>query len=233
NNYDYNSGHNYNNDQNNNNNFDYNIDHNHDNGTWTKKKKTAKCQNYVYKEFSCGNGEECSGTIDQVIKKHPLSIIENPELVEILQYLNPIVELVKALQEVIINFGLMSGKHNRTNIANRFFKVLENYDIISKILAITLNNTANNNMLVQELETKLRDMSNIEWDSECFRFWCFNHIFNLKVQAALNCIKDNVNMIRELNSAIYTSLQCLERLETICNACHIKFIKSILDCSTH
>ncbi|CAG8826351.1 31232_t:CDS:2, partial [Gigaspora margarita] len=156
--------------------------------------------------------EECGGTIDQVIKKfrnmittwiincqRPLSIIEDPKLVKILQYLNPMVELVKgdaikntimslynsgkqelkvflsninskisftsdlwmspnnkgfiavtahyiddnwALQEVIIDFGLMSGKHDGTNIANGFFKVLENCDITSKILAITLDNDA-------------------------------------------------------------------------------------------
>ncbi|CAG8838758.1 8231_t:CDS:2, partial [Gigaspora margarita] len=99
-----------------------------------------------------------------------------------------------ALQEVIIDFGLMSRKHNGTNIVNGFFKVLENYDITSKILAITLDNAANNNILVQELETKLRDVSNIEWDSECLQFWCFNHILNSAVQTALNCIKDVVNM---------------------------------------
>ncbi|CAG8836392.1 474_t:CDS:2, partial [Gigaspora margarita] len=166
--------------------------------------------------------EEYGGTIDQVIKKFQTDLIEKLileylqdfELVEILQYLNPIVELVKgdtikntiislydsgkqelkvflsninskifftsdlwtspnnkefiaitahyiddnwALQEVIINFGLMSKKHDGTNITNGFFKVLENYNITLKILAITLDNAANNNMLVQELETKLRD----------------------------------------------------------------------------
>ncbi|CAG8800082.1 294_t:CDS:2, partial [Gigaspora margarita] len=89
--------------------------------------------------------QECGGTINQVIKKRPLSIIEDPELVEILQYLNPMVELVKGdtikntimslydgIEEVIIDFGLMSRKLDGTNIANRFFKVLEDYDIISK-----------------------------------------------------------------------------------------------------
>ncbi|CAG8833087.1 37774_t:CDS:2, partial [Gigaspora margarita] len=187
-----------------------------------------------------------------------------PELVEILQYLNPMVELVKgdaikntimslynsgkqelkvflsninskisftsdlwmspnnkgfiavtahyiddnwALQEVIIDFGLMSGKHDGTNIANGFFKVLENCDITSKILAITLDNAANNNILVQELETKLRDVSNIEWDSECLQFQCFNHILNLAVQAALNCIKDDVNMALNTLTSSHADLQ--------------------------
>ncbi|CAG8726281.1 10610_t:CDS:2, partial [Gigaspora rosea] len=37
-----------------------------------------------------------------------------------------------ALQEVIIDFGLISKRHYRTNIANGFFKVLEDYNIILK-----------------------------------------------------------------------------------------------------
>ncbi|CAG8728601.1 3511_t:CDS:2, partial [Dentiscutata heterogama] len=91
---------------------------------WQKDKKTAKCtiSNCVHKEFSCENGgstkplwhhlekaywvqyimtedyckkkkntqDEC-GTIEL-----PLAIIKDPELIEIIQYLNPTAQLVKA-----------------------------------------------------------------------------------------------------------------------------------------
>ncbi|CAG8857612.1 22844_t:CDS:2, partial [Gigaspora margarita] len=86
------------------------------------------------------------------------------------------------------------------------------------LLAITLDNTTNNDTFVQELSLNL-NKSNIDWDPE-------------QIQAALNYIKDNINQLRELNSAIHTSSQRFELFENTCNACYIKCIKPILDCST-
>ena len=40
------------------------------------------------------------------------------------------------LQETIIDFSLMSEKHNDTNILNKFFNVLKDFNIISKINAL-------------------------------------------------------------------------------------------------
>ncbi|CAG8542588.1 2486_t:CDS:1, partial [Dentiscutata heterogama] len=37
-----------------------------------------------------------------------------------------------AFKETIIDFGLIRGRHNRNDIANRFFKVLKDYEITSK-----------------------------------------------------------------------------------------------------
>ena len=37
------------------------------------------------------------------------------------------------LQEMVIDFGLMSGRHNGANIANGFFNILQDYGIESKI----------------------------------------------------------------------------------------------------
>ncbi|CAG8857000.1 19644_t:CDS:1, partial [Gigaspora margarita] len=36
------------------------------------------------------------------------------------------------LKEIIIDFGLLSGKHDSTNLANRFYQVLEDYNNVSK-----------------------------------------------------------------------------------------------------
>ncbi|CAG8469762.1 11170_t:CDS:2, partial [Dentiscutata heterogama] len=113
-----------------------------------------------------------------VNRQYPLLIIEDPELVEIIQYLNPRAQLVKSdaiknsiaylstissklsftsdiwtspnnkvfvsviahyidecwtFQETLLDFSLLSGKHNRTNISNGFFKVIEDYGITSKV----------------------------------------------------------------------------------------------------
>ncbi|CAG8851706.1 19813_t:CDS:2, partial [Gigaspora margarita] len=133
-----------------------------------------------------------------------------------------------ALKEIIIDFGLLSGKHNGVNLANGFFWILEDYNIVSKFLAITLDNATNNNVFVQELVIKLKKEMDVSWDPECLRFRYFNYILNLAVQAVLNHIKEDI----KLNSVIYATPQRIELFESICNACRIKFIKPILDCST-
>jgi hypothetical protein len=53
----------------------------------------------------------------------------------------------------------------------------------------------NNNVFVQELAVKLKEESNIKWDSERLRFRCFNHILNLAVQEALEHIKEDISMV--------------------------------------
>ncbi|CAJ0842029.1 10426_t:CDS:10 [Entrophospora sp. SA101] len=167
--------------------------------------------------------------------QRPFLTAEDPELIEIFRYLNPNVKPVKAdaikntimklykenlwtspnnkafvsatahyidddwvLHETVVDFGLMKGKHEGVKIANGFFDVLKDYDIISKFQAITLDNASNNDTFVWELATKLREETETE----------------------------------ELNSAIRTSPQRVELLENACNACKIKVLKPILDCTT-
>ncbi|CAJ0889152.1 4547_t:CDS:2, partial [Entrophospora sp. SA101] len=187
--------------------------------------------------------------------QRPFLTAEDPELIEIFRYLNPNVKPVKAdaikntimklykegkrelkvylstinskisftsdlwtspnnkafvsatahyidddwvLHKTVVDFGLMKGKHEGVKIANGFFDVLKDYDIISKFQAITLDNASNNDTFVRELATKLREETETE----------------------------------ELNSAIRTSPQWVELLENACNACKIKVLKPILDCTT-
>jgi hypothetical protein len=37
------------------------------------------------------------------------------------------------LQEIVIDFGSISGRHNGANIADGFFNILEDYGIASKV----------------------------------------------------------------------------------------------------
>ncbi|CAG8584946.1 9092_t:CDS:2, partial [Gigaspora rosea] len=99
------------------------------------------------------------------------------------------------LQELIIDFGLMTGKHDG-------------------LLAVTLDNASNNNAFVQELEMKLSEELSIEWDSERLRFRCFNHILNLAVQAALDCIKDDIE-ISSTHNMVKNALSLKSALNTV------------------
>jgi hypothetical protein len=69
------------------------------------------------------------------------------------------------------------------------------YFFLWQLLAITLDNAANNGVFVRELATKLKAEENIEWDSEHLRFRCLNHVLNLAVQAALDQIQEDVRQV--------------------------------------
>ena len=48
---------------------------------------------------------------------------------------------------------------------------------------------------MQELSIKLKEESNVSWNSERLRFRYFNHILNLAVQAALDKINEDVSKV--------------------------------------
>jgi hypothetical protein len=106
------------------------------------------------------------------------------------------------LHEVVIDFGLISGRHDGENIADGFFSVLKQYDLTTKFHAITLDNASNNETFTKELAKKLKEEEEITWDWESLRFRCFNHILNLAAQSALNMVEEDISKIRNLNSAL-------------------------------
>ena len=46
-----------------------------------------------------------------------------------------------------------------------------------------------------ELAIKISEDTNIIWDPERLRFWCFNYILNLAAQAALDRLKEDVSKV--------------------------------------
>jgi hypothetical protein len=104
------------------------------------------------------------------------------------------------LQEILIDFGVLSGHHDGENIADGVYSVLKEYDLVHKVHAITIDNAHSNNLFVQELSVLLQ-RDNVEWDWKSQRFRCFNHIMNLAVQNGLGCFKNEIEKV-------ITSLLC-------------------------
>nr|CAG8544972.1 2007_t:CDS:2 [Entrophospora candida] len=138
------------------------------------------------------DNEKCCNMIAiwLINRQRPFLTAEDLELIEIFKYLNPesnqpldlpnnkafvpatahYIDDYWVLHETITDFGLMSGRHEEAKIADRFFDVLKEYDIISKFHAVTLDSASNNDTFVWELTTKLREEMGIEWNSEYHRF---------------------------------------------------------------
>ncbi|CAG8447903.1 3561_t:CDS:2, partial [Gigaspora rosea] len=145
-------------------------------------------------------------------RQRQLSIVEDPELIEILIYLNPTVQLVKAdtIKTTIMTLYSLGKQKLRTylfNISSKLFFTLDLW-------------TSPNN------KSYISDMAHYIDEN-----WALKEItidFGL-----LSRKHDGVNIANgELNLVICATPQRIELFESICNACRIKFIKPILDCPT-
>ncbi|CAG8763035.1 16280_t:CDS:2, partial [Gigaspora rosea] len=96
---------------------------------WQKEKKTAKCSvlKCPHKEFSCGHGGST-----RTLWRHLEDLWTSPNNKAFASVTAHYIDDNWTLQEILIDFGLLSGRHDRTNISNGFFRVLDDYNIISK-----------------------------------------------------------------------------------------------------
>ncbi|GES98582.1 zinc finger BED domain-containing protein RICESLEEPER 2-like [Rhizophagus clarus] len=62
-----------------------------------------------------------------------------------------------------LDFCLLSGPHSGENLANKFFDILQDFNIATKFLAISCDNTANMNVMLKKLSILLLE-KNINFD---------------------------------------------------------------------
>ncbi|QRV92764.1 AC9 transposase [Ceratobasidium sp. AG-Ba] len=70
-----------------------------------------------------------------------------------------------SLQDHLISFRKIDGEHTGANIAQALFQVLQESDIVGKVGWITLDNASNNDTLMEELATSLKQYG-AEFDPE-------------------------------------------------------------------
>ena len=89
----------------------------------------------------------------------------------------------------IIAFRHIPGKHTGIRISSVFREILKEYDILERILCVTLDNASNNDSFIDDLILH-KVMSN-----EC-HVRCFPHILNLAAQVALQEFIDKIEPLR-------------------------------------
>lgn len=72
---------------------------------------------------------------------------------------------------------MLEQPHNDPNMGTMFLKVLGNFNICDRILSITLDNTRNNNMMIESINIRTRISFLV-----LFYIRCVAHILNLAVQ---------------------------------------------------
>ncbi|KAL2921565.1 Zinc finger BED domain-containing protein RICESLEEPER 1 [Bienertia sinuspersici] len=97
------------------------------------------------------------------------------------------------LQKRILNFHFIPPPHTGVHLSDQVFTMLKEWGIQKKVLSITLDNAASNDVFADLLKSEL----DLLCDGEYFHVRCCAHILNLIVQDGLKEIDDAVVKVRE------------------------------------
>jgi len=85
----------------------------------------------------------------------------------------------------------LKKRHTGEYMASLLYKTLEDFNISKSILTITRDNASNNDTMIDDIDAKLRYLSNNKWVGPNTGIRCLSHILNLIVQDILSAIKAN------------------------------------------
>jgi hypothetical protein len=101
-----------------------------------------------------------------------------------------------------LDFCSLPLKHTGLNLANKLSEIWSDFGIQHKVLAITLDSAANNDLMLDYID---KDDSNSF--SSFAHIRCFAHVVNLGAQDALRVIKDDLEALRVVIKSIRASPQ--------------------------
>ncbi|CAB5393651.1 unnamed protein product [Rhizophagus irregularis] len=92
------------------------------------------------------------------------------------------------INDILLDFICLKGSHSGENMAIEFSQCVKEFNILSKIIAITADNAANNNTFLKELEEIcVQNETNFHHKKNHVR--CLAHIINLTTNEILKHVK--------------------------------------------
>ncbi|KAJ5666156.1 HAT dimerization [Penicillium maclennaniae] len=92
-------------------------------------------------------------------------------------------------KEVLLAFTPLSGTHHGASLADHVFRVLETFQIESRLLAITADNASNNKTLCSSLSSSLQAQKGIFWSAEQKNLPCLAHVIQLVAKEVVNSLR--------------------------------------------
>ncbi|CAB5183107.1 unnamed protein product [Rhizophagus irregularis] len=119
------------------------------------------------------------------------------------------------LKETLIDFCKLSGPHSGKNLYETFEHCCDDMRILTKIMAITTDNTSNNDTLIKMVQDTCKNR-NIEFTASNNHVRCLAHVINLAIQDALSNLKvgyvESENDILNNNAEIRDVIPKLRKL---------------------
>jgi len=127
------------------------------------------------------------------------------------------------LKHFTLDIFKFKGSHTGQAIADEIYRVLSEFSLENKIIAMTTDNASNMISCARNLSVKF------EHNSTFIHYRCVAHILNLIVTAGLDVIKEPIKKLRKLVKVIRKSAKMLEELERLSDK---NFLTPIIDCKT-
>ena len=129
------------------------------------------------------------------------------------------------LRHFTLDIFRFKGAHTGQAIADEIYRVMTEFGLEMKTIAITTDNGSNMISGANILKTKL--------EPNIFTHYrCVAHILNLIVMAGLNVIKEPIKKLRSLIKVCRKSTKLLEELENLAKVDKKTFLCPIMDCKT-
>jgi hypothetical protein len=95
-------------------------------------------------------------------------------------------------REILLVFEPLSGTHSSENLGTVVFKVLQDHDIMDRVLAVITNNALNNSTLVKNLQQAINSLElPASLITPIIRIPYLAHIIQLSLRDLLSAIKVN------------------------------------------
>src|SRR5688572_13678906 len=123
-----------------------------------------------------------------------------------------------------LNIFRFKGSHTGQAIANEIYKVLVEFGLKTKTIAITTDNRSNMVLGVRILKSILTNSF----------IYCryVAHVLNLVVVAGLKIVKEYIKKLRKLIKIIQKSIKMIEELENLTRLDKKEFLQPIIDVKT-
>jgi len=131
------------------------------------------------------------------------------------------------LQSMTLAFAPLKKSHCGTELARGFKVVLRDFGLLWKIMAITLDNAADNTTMLNNISSSTDNSFNMN-----FHIRCFAHVVNLGAQDALKVIARDLVPLRKIIIAIRHGPQSMLKFKEIILLLQLEDLNPILDVAT-
>lgn len=133
------------------------------------------------------------------------------------------------LRHFLLDIVPFTISHSGVNIAHEINRVLDEFRISNKVIALTTDNESAMLVCGNEIALGL----DIDLSSMIFSHYrCAAHVLNLGVKKGLRVVNESIDKTRKLMKTIKNSTRLCDSLRLLCNLKKIKYLKPILDCDT-
>jgi hypothetical protein len=93
-------------------------------------------------------------------------------------------------REILLGFEPVYGKHSGANLSTVLLELLQQHDIIDRVLAVTTDNASNNHTLVENIQDAIDELE-LPNQIPIVRIPCLAHVIQLSLRELLGLVKAN------------------------------------------